>query len=75
MELEEVLEWSCLPPNEIPLSDCFGCTANMCNPFSSTSECRGDQYHWKNGTWKSYTTEYLMNYWRTIKLDEIINEI
>lgn len=71
--LQDVLEWNNLQPTENPLSDCYGCTAGMCNPHSRISECKGDQYEYGKGSWRPFKEEYLINQWRLKKLNEISN--
>jgi len=71
--LEEILEWNYLQPIENPLSECYGCTAGMCNPHSRISECTGDQYEYGKGSWRSFSEEFLINKWRLEKINEISN--
>ena len=71
--LENILEWKNLQPIESPLSNCYKCEANMCNPHSPHSECTGDQYDYKKDcVWKKYTEEELINEWRLENLKIII---
>lgn len=70
--LEDFLNWRLLQPTENPLSECYGCTAGMCNIHSRISECTGDQYEYDKGSW-TLSEEYVRNQWRLKKLNEISN--
>lgn len=64
-------------PIENPISECYGCEANMCDYGSRTPYCTLDQYNYKAGNWKppneKQITEFINNQ-RFIKLNEILNE-
>jgi hypothetical protein len=70
---ENIFDWYNNQPIENPLSECFGCTAGMCSYGSRISECTGDQYQYAAGKWNPNFEEFV-NRWRSIKLDEILND-
>jgi hypothetical protein len=70
---ENIFDWYNLQPIDNPLSECFGCEANMCDYGSRIPYCTMDQYDYKAGNWKP-NFEDSVNRWREMKLNEILNE-